>query len=286
MTPPRDPAGSPLSQTERERALEVAGAAAREAGALLLEHLGRLDPTEIGRKSSARDLVTAADLASERLIVQRLREAFPGYAIESEEEVRDPEDERPRWLVDPLDGTVNFVHRLPLFCVSLGLWSGGGGEVAVVHAPALGETFQATRGGGAFFSGGPGAEARPMAVSDTTELSQAILGTGFPYRRHELVPNNLENFNRFFLLAQGQRRMGSAALDLAYVADGRLDGFWELYLSPHDVAAGGLLVSEAGGMVTDAEGGDDWLRCGHIVAAPPALHEALRGRIEYGDERP
>lgn len=263
----------------REQALEVALGAAQAAGEVLLDHLGALDPAEIGRKSSARDLVTAADVASERLLVARLREAFPGHAIESEEEVKDARDGRPRWFLDPLDGTVNFVHRLPCWCVSMGLWSEAGPEVAVVHAPYLRETFHATRGGGAFLNG------RPIQVSGVESLAEGIVATGFPYRRHELVPNNLENFNRFFLEAQGLRRMGSAAIDLCYVADGRLDGYWELYLSPHDVAAGALIVREAGGLVTDVDGGEDWLRGAHIVAATPALHGPIRSRVERGTER-
>lgn len=265
---------SVLDDGERRRALEVALAAAREAGALLLEHLGNLDPAEIGTKSAERDLVTAADVAAERLLVERLRAALPDHAIEAEEEVRDAADDRPRWFLDPLDGTVNFVHRLPVFGVSLGLVAGGQPEVAVVHAPRLGETFHAVRGGGAFEG------ERRLAVTGATRLAEAILATGFPYRRHELSPNNLENFQHFFTRVRGLRRMGSAAIDLAYVADGRMDGYWELYLSPHDVAAGALLVREAGGVVTDAAGGDDWLRGGHIVAAGPALHgQILEGLV-------
>jgi myo-inositol-1(or 4)-monophosphatase len=262
-----------LAARERERARSVALEAARAAGEILLGHLGRLDPARIGRKSSPRDLVTEADLASERLIVEILRRELPGHAIESEEEVKDAGSACPRWFVDPLDGTVNFVHALPCFAVSLGLFAAGEPEVAVVHAPRLGETFHAVRGGGAFLG-----EER-ISVSDCRQLSEAILATGFPYRRAELVPNNLANFAALFLDVRDLRRMGSAALDLAYVAAGRMDGFWELHLSPHDVAAGGLLVREAGGLVTDFDGGEDWLRGGHIVAAGPGLHAVLRARL-------
>lgn len=263
----------------RAEALAVALDAAKAAGEVLLEHYGALDPAKIKTKSSERDLVTAADVASERLLVERLRHHFPDHAIESEEEVSDARDDRPRWFLDPLDGTVNFVHRIPAWCTSIGLWSSDGPEVAVVHIPLLGETFHATRGGGAFLG------ERRLAVSDTAELSDAILATGFPYRRHELVPNNLENFNTFFLQARGLRRFGSAAIDLCYVADGRFGGYWELYLSPHDVAAGALIVREAGGVVTDADGGEDWLRGAHIVAAAPGIHEAIRSQVERGTER-
>jgi len=210
--------------------------------------------------------------------VERLRAAFPDHAIEAEEEVRDARegaDGRPRWFVDPLDGTTNYVHRLPFFAVSMGLWVDDVPEVALVHAPCLGETFSAVRGGGAFLND------EPIHVSRTSALGEAILATGFPYRRGELEHSNLENFGRFFQDVRGLRRMGAASVDLAYVAAGRIDGFWELHLSPHDVAAGALLVREAGGIVTDADGGGDWLRGGHIVAAGPALHETIRERVVH-----
>ena len=264
-----------LSAREREQALEVALAAAREAGALQLAALGRLDRARIGTKSAARDLVTEVDVASERCLVRHLRAAFPAHAIEAEEEVNDAERGAPRWFLDPLDGTVNFVHGLPAFAVSMGLFVDGVPELAVVHAPRLGETFHALRGGGAWLG------AERLAVSATAELGEAVLATGFPYRRHELSPNNLENFSALFLAVRDLRRVGSAALDLAYVAAGRLDGFWELYLAPHDVAAGALLVREAGGIVCDVDGGEDWLRGGHIVAAGPGLVGALRKRLVH-----
>ncbi len=261
-----------LAPDEREHALAVAEEAAREAGALLLERFGRVQ--SFTRKSSARDLVTAADLDSERLIVARLRAACPGHAIEAEEEVRDAGGAAgPRWFLDPLDGTVNFVHGLPFFAVSLGLFDDGVPEVGVVHAPRLEETFSAARGAGARLNGAP------IQVSAATELGEAVLATGFPYRRGELPNSNLENFARLFYEIRGIRRAGSAALDLAYTACGRLDGYWELHLAPHDVAAGALLVREAGGLVTDLHGGEEWLRGGHIVACGPALHPQLRSRL-------
>ena len=185
-------------------------------------------------------------------------------------------DGRPRWFLDPLDGTVNYVHRLPFFAVSMGLLVDGVPEVAVVHAPALGETFHAVRGGGAFLGD------ERLAVRLTRTLGEAILATGFPYRRAELRPNNLENFSALFLECRDLRRFGSAALDLAYVAAGRLDAYWELWLAPHDVAAGALLVREAGGQVTDLDGGEHWLRGGHILAAGAELHALLRPRLVHG----
>jgi myo-inositol-1(or 4)-monophosphatase len=258
-----------------ESPLQVAEAAAREAGELLLESFGRIERSRVKTKSAARDLVTAADVASERLIVARLRAAFPQYAIEAEEEVRDAVDDlRPRWFLDPLDGTVNFVHGIPAFAVSLALYTGKTPQLAVVHLPRIGETFTAERGRGAWCAG------EPIHVSAAETLGESILATGFPYRRNELPNNNLANFNAFFLDVRGMRRMGSAAMDLAYVAAGRLDGFWELHLSPHDVAAGALLVREAGGVVEDVDGGEDWLRGGHIVAAGPGIFEAIRTRVK------
>ncbi|MDE0896367.1 MAG: inositol monophosphatase family protein, partial [Planctomycetota bacterium] len=228
-------------------------------------------------KSSRRDLATAADVASERAIVSRLREAFPNHAIEAEEEVCDEGDARkgPRWFVDPLDGTINFVHGLPAYCVSLGFYIDGKPVLSVVHLPRLGETFHAILGRGAYLNG-----AR-LHVSQASALSESVLATGFPYRRGELAQDNLSNFSGLFYDIRGIRRMGSAAVDLAFTAAGRLDGFWELHLSSFDVAGGALLVREAGGVVTDAEGGEDWLHGGHIIAAGPKIHQALLGRIAH-----
>jgi myo-inositol-1(or 4)-monophosphatase len=267
---------SALPTHELERTLAVAVEAAEDAGRILLEHLGHLRREEITSKSIARDLVTAADVASERAIVARLRAEFPGHAIEAEEEVRDVRrgDDELRWFLDPLDGTLNFVHELPAFAVSIGLYRGTTPLVGVVHAPRLRETFAARAGGGATLNGSP------IRVSRCASVGEAFLATGFPYRRAELPNNNLRNFEAFFLEAREIRRMGSAAIDLAYVAAGRFDAFWELHLAPHDVAAGALLVREAGGRVTDVDGGEDWLRGGHIVAAGPTLHETVRARLE------
>jgi len=265
------------SELPRERILDVALPIALEAGEILMRHFGRLASGEIGSKDVERDLITKADYASERHLVERLRAELPEHAIEAEEETLDPTRGAGelRWFLDPLDGTINFVHRLPCFAVSMGLWSEAGPEVAIVHAPRLDETFTATCGGGAFLNG------EPIHVSRTERLAEAILATGFPYRRGELEHSNLENFGRFFYDVRGLRRMGSAAIDLAYTAAGRYDGFWELHLAPHDVAAGGLLVREAGGIVTDAAGGEDWLRGRSIVAAGPGLHAAMRARIRH-----
>jgi myo-inositol-1(or 4)-monophosphatase len=272
-----------MSEYNLDDVLDVALAAALEAGSILTEFAGKLNVRpdfngeKLWTKSSRRDLATAADVASERAIVARIREAFPTHAIEAEEEVCDQGDARigPRWFVDPLDGTINFVHGLPAYCVSLGFYVDGKPLLSVVHLPRLGETFHAIVGRGAFLNGSK------LRVSETNLLSESVLATGFPYRRGELAQDNLSNFSGLFYDIRGIRRMGSAAVDLAYTAAGRLDGFWELHLSSFDVAGGALLVREAGGIVTDADGGEDWLHGGHIIAAGPEIHAALLGRITH-----
>ncbi len=271
---PVDPGQAEPSPQELARWRALAEGWAREAGQVLLAHMGALDEASLGRKSSRRDLVSAADLASERLLVERLRAALPEHDIEAEEEAKDERDDRrPRWFLDPLDGTVNFVRGLPIFAVSLGLWRGAEPWVGVVHLPVLDETFSAARGQGATLNG------RPIRVRETVDLAEAVLATGFPYRLGKLANDNLENFARVSRLVRGLRRFGSAAVDLAYVAAGRFDGFWELHLEPHDVAAGGLLVREAGGAVTDLDGGPDWLRGGSIAAGPEELVGRLRRHL-------
>lgn len=250
--------------------IEIAVAIAREAGEILLRHQGRLDASRLARKSSPRDLVTEADLASERHVVARLRSEFPRDRIRSEEEVHEEGGTGRVWHVDPLDGTINFVHGLPIYTVSLALYEDGRPLLGVVHAPKLGETFASEAGRGATLDG------TPIRVTSCTDLAEALLVTGFPYRRDELANDNLENWNRLFLRVRGLRRLGAASLDLAYVACGRFDAFWELHLAPHDVAAGALLVREAGGLVTDFSGGENWLEGGRIVASNGPLHEALR----------
>jgi len=257
-------------------ALDAAEAAAVEAGELLMRGYRALPTGAVRSKDVARDLVTDLDVASERLLVERLRSAFPDHAVEGEEEAIDPlEVKGHRWILDPLDGTINFVHGLPAFAVSVALYEDDEPLVGVIHAPLLSETFSAVAGRGA--QGPRGV----MRVRETEHLEDAVLATGFPYGRNELEHDNLANFGRFFYDVRGMRRMGSAAVDLAYLADGRFDGFWELHLGPHDVAAGALIVREAGGVVTDGSGGSDWLRGGSIVAAGPALHPLLLERVEH-----
>jgi myo-inositol-1(or 4)-monophosphatase len=256
-----------------DRALDVALLAAKGAGQLLLRRLGSLSERDIEHKGVV-DLVTVADKESEDFLVDALKSAFSAHAIIAEERGVESSSSGLVWYVDPLDGTTNFVHGLPLFSVSLALYDRLEPLVAVVHAPALAETFSAIRGGGAY-SGEV-----PISVSPVENLIDALVCTGFACVRDGVPANNLANFCRLMERTQGVRRLGSAALDLAYVAAGRFDAFWELHLSPWDLAAGALLVREACGRVTDFLGGDDWLAGKNILASNGRIHETVRGFLD------
>lgn len=227
---------------------------------------------EIHRKGSRRELVTPIDHACEEYVIERIRAAFPDHGYFAEE--GHTSEGACRWIVDPVDGTTNYAHRLPLFCVSLGLEVDGECVVGVVHAPYVGELFWARQGGGAFGRRGD-EDPRPLHVSETSELADAVLATGFAYVRNETPNTNLNNWAALSPGVRGLRRMGSAAIDLAYVADGRFDGFWEMHLKPYDVAAGVVLIREAGGRVTDMFLGDDWLGGQSIIASNGRVHSAI-----------
>jgi myo-inositol-1(or 4)-monophosphatase len=242
-----------------ETALEIA----REAAALIAEFARRRMGFEL---KGEHDLVTEADRASERLIVERLRAAYPSHAIVAEESGGYAAPSEFCWYVDPLDGTTNFAHGFPVYCVSLALERAGELIAGVIADPNRGEVFTAERGGGAFLNGGR------MRVSEVRRLTDALAGTGFPSRkRHRNV--NVHFFHQVSMVTHGVRRAGAAALDLAYVACGRLDLFWEFSLHPWDIAAGVLLVREAGGVCTDMRGAPLSLRSPHILADNGLVHE-------------
>ncbi len=255
--------------------LEFVEDLARRAGEILLRHYRPVGRARIvDRKSGqARNLVTEADRASEELILSELDRAFPGDAVVAEETGAHGRDRGRVWHVDPLDGTVNFAHGHPFFAVSIGLVEHGEPVLGVVHGPVLSETFTGEVGRGAARNG------EPIRVSETEELGQSLLATGFAYGRNESPDHNVDNFAKLVFLVRGIRRAGAASLDLAYVAAGRLDGFWELFLSSWDVAAGAALVRAAGGRVTDFRGGGDYLEGRHIAATNGRIHDALLAEL-------
>jgi myo-inositol-1(or 4)-monophosphatase len=256
---------------ERPAALETAAAElARAAGAILLEGYGRLHaPEHKGRI----DLVTDFDRRSEALILDRLKRRFPRHDILAEESGAHAAAGAVRWIVDPLDGTTNFAHNYPFFAVSIAAESAGELLAGAIYDPVRDELFSASRGGGATLNGAP------LRVSNVQRLEDALLVTGFPYDVRERPEASLVPFQAFLTRAQGVRRDGSAALNLCYLAAGRFDGFWERGLSPWDMAAGVLLVREAGGQVTDFDGGAFALSARRILASNGPLHAAMSGLL-------
>jgi myo-inositol-1(or 4)-monophosphatase len=255
--------------------LEVALSAARRAGEVLRSGFG----TEhaITYKGEV-DLVTEVDEEAERVIKEELLGAFPTYGMLAEEGGGKAGEEDARWIVDPLDGTTNYAHGLPIFAVSIALERAGEVVVGVVYDPMRDETFVAERGGGAALNG------EPIRVSETEEPIRALIATGLPYDR-ERMPEAMELFGRFAALSRGMRRLGAAALDLCYVACGRLDGYYERGIWPWDIAAGSLILEEAGGEITGYRG--DALELGgkEVVASNGRLHEAMIGLTGEDDRR-
>ncbi|MGF1506670.1 MAG: inositol monophosphatase family protein [Anaerolineae bacterium] len=247
----------------REQAQRIA----REAGALLLEEYDK--PRQINHKGRV-DLVTQADGASEQLIVERLQAAFPDHRIVAEEEGEVAGGDL-TWYVDPLDGTTNFAHGFPVFAVSMALVQAGEPVVGVIYDPMRDELFAAERGGGAYLNG------KAIFVTGAATLEDALIATGFPYDHLTAEDNNTRALSVFLRRVQGLRRAGAAALDMAYVAAGRLDGYWEMRVKPWDVAAGVVLVREAGGMVSTYEGRRTSLFEGEmrIAASNGRIHEEM-----------
>jgi len=245
-------------------------AAAAEAGARTLRDLYDR-PREVRFKGRI-DLVTDADKASEEAVLRVLIERAPGASILAEESGGQGSGDI-RFIVDPLDGTTNYAHGLPMFCCTVGAEDDGVPVAGCTVDPLRDEIFLAARGQGAQLRTRSGT--RPLRVSATAELVEALLCTGFPYGDRDKLPRMIAAFGKFTELSRGTRRLGSAAIDLAYVAAGRLDGFWEMGLKPWDVAAGVLLVQEAGGVVTRFDGSPHRMAGGEIVAAPPALHSKM-----------
>ena len=246
---------------------DVAVDAARRAGAVLLGQLG--GPRHVEYKTRPTNLVTDMDRRAESLIVDALRAAYPEHAILTEEAGALAGSAAARWIVDPLDGTTNYAHGIPVFAVSIGLVVEGRAELGVVYDPARDECFIAERGAGATLDG------RPLRVSGAAVLDASVLATGFAYTIRQGRDTNLPEHDALSLRCQAVRAIGSAALSLAWVAAGRFDGFWELVLGPWDVAAGALLVEEAGGRVTDRTGAPVDLSAPSPVASNGLIHAAM-----------
>ena len=242
------------------------------AGEIQLQ--GQRDGFEIRKKGSI-DLVTEIDLACERMCREVIAERFPGHAVLAEELGPSNGDGRSRyrWVFDPLDGTTNFAHGLPIYCASLGLEVDGRAEVAAVYDPSRRELFTAERGEGAYLNG------RALRVSETVRTSDALLVTGFPYDVQTRGEDLVALFGAMLARARAVRRLGSAALDLCYVAAGRFDGFWEQHLKPWDVAGGALIVSEAGGRVTGMDGAPFDAAAGHLLASNGRVHEEILAMV-------
>ena len=257
--PPAEPFVAELRASAEE--------AARLAGRILAERFGGRRTVEF---KGGIDLVTDADRASEAALVAFLRGRYPNHAILAEESGLSQAPGDLRWLVDPLDGTTNYAHRVPHFCVSVAVEGPQGLLAGAVYDPLRGELFSAARGQGAHLDG------RPIAVSEASSLERALVCTGFPYDVRERPELPVGLFDRIIRKVQGVRRLGSAALDLAYVACGRFDGFFEVGLKPWDIAAGALLVAEAKGVVTRLDGAPLDLASGQVLAGGPALHRALQ----------
>lgn len=255
------------SSAQSEEFKKTAIEAAHLAGAILLDYAR--GGFRIEHKRTI-DLVTDADRRSEQVIVETIAKAYPEHQILAEERGLETGAPSPyRWIVDPLDGTTNFAHGLPLYCVSIGLEYEGQVILGVVWDPNRHELFIAEVGKGATLNG------LPLKVSRIDKLNEALLVTGFAYDIRETAQNNLDHFARFSLCAQGVRRLGAAALDLCYVACGRLDGFWEIKLHPWDMAAGSLIVREAGGRVTDFSGETFSIYGNELVASNGLIHDQM-----------
>jgi myo-inositol-1(or 4)-monophosphatase len=252
--------------SEMHKFRQIAIKASLEAGEILLRKQPR--KKDVGYKGEV-NLVTEVDLLSERTILKTIDKSFPEHSILTEETIGQKKDSPYCWIIDPLDGTTNYVHNFPVYCVSIALQKDKETVLGVVYNPLLKELFLAEKGKGAFLNG------KRIFVSNTKKLSQSLLATGFPYDIRTSKENNLDYFSKFALKAQAIRRAGSAALDLCYLAMGRFDGFWELKLSPWDTAAGVLMITAAGGKVTNFSNGKFDIFCKDLLATNGKIHKQM-----------
>ncbi len=253
--------------------LNIAVRAARLAGEFLLENLGTITINDIDAKQTS-DFVTRVDRDSEQIIIRTIKEKFPHHHFLAEETVKEAAGAEYRWIIDPLDGTTNYIHGYPVFAVSIALEYSGEIISGVIFDPLKDELYTAEKDRGAFLNN------RQIKVSTVSALRDSLVTTGFPFRKKELIDVYLRLFRNIFNKVSDIRRAGSAALDLAHLACGRCDGFFEISLSPWDIAAGSILIKEAGGVVTDFGGGGNYLLAGNIVAGPPAIHKEILKEVK------
>lgn len=248
--------------------LNIAVSAARQAGEIIVRHIEKLDRLQVTAKG-VEDYFSEVDVKAEQSIIAAILKAYPDHGILAEESGTHNPDADILWIIDPLDGTTNFLHGFPFFSVSIAVKIKGRIEHGVVYDPLRHECFAASRGQGARLND------HRMRVSKQTLLGSALLGTGVPFRNVALAQRYMPTLDAMIGKCAGVRRTGSAALDLAYVASGRLDGFWQLGLKPWDIAAASLLIKEAGGLISDLRGGEDYLNQGDVVAGTPKVFKSL-----------
>ncbi len=248
--------------------LETAIEAAQIGGKIIMDNLTSQERQQISRKQKF-DFVTKVDHMSEKAILDFIRTRHPYHGFLAEESGGTIEKQGYLWLIDPLDGTKNYIHGFPMFAVSIALMHDGDLIAGAIFDPVRNEMYHAEKNKGAFLN------SKPIKVSDTQDFSRCLLATGFPFRAKHLTETYCEAFKKLFHEASDFRRAGSAALDLAYLACGRIDGFWEVTLNPWDIAAGTLLIEEAGGKVTDLWGKSTHLQCGHVVASNGLIHTRI-----------
>lgn len=251
-----------------EPLLNIAVNAARQAGEIIIRHMEQVEHLKVTAKGS-HGYYSEVDIKAEQTIISTIHKAYPNHGVLAEESGFHEGDGESVWIVDPLDGTSNYLHGFPFFAVSIAVQIKGRIEHAVIYDPLRHECFAASRGRGARLND------RRIRVSKQLQLSSSLLGTGFPSRDAAAGQRYLPTFEALFGKCAGVRRTGSAALDLAYVASGRLDGFWEFGLRPWDIAAGSLLIREAGGLISDLQGGDDFMKHGDLAAGTPKVFKSL-----------
>ena len=248
--------------------IETAMAAARKASEVLLANYGKISPNDIVEKSQ-NDFLTFVDKQSEEAVINTIKSRFPDHNFLGEESGDQMSASDYKWIIDPLDGTKNFISNIPIFAISIALLKGSEIIVGVVYDPLRDEMFHAQKGKGAYLNG------KPIRVSPRSQLKDAMLATGFPFRHKKYLHPYMQCFENIFEYISGVRRMGAAAIDLAYVACGRLEAYWELALGPWDMAAGSLIVREAGGRVSDFWGREDYLPNEYFLSSNGLIHDPL-----------